>query len=339
MKELMFSTDPALRISSWGAEIAKITGRSAESVIGSSYSEVLPAILVDGKDALREAARLKEPLELKSHRFNCLFSGLTTDIRISPKLSLEKELEELVITLALTSTCAVEAKLNQSQQLINIGKIASSLAHGVRNPLNAIKGAVVYLNEKYADDPSLIEFMRIMEEEISRLETFISRFLSSSVSEADATDLDVNAVLNKVALMTSMQMQTRNIAPVYELGDTPLITIPSFHFEQTVLNVINNAVDAMGSGGKLVVRTYTANRNDDTFAVIEISDTGPGIIDVKRHPDAPQSTESGRGFGLFITCEILKHYHGHLEIDSKKGSGTTVKMSFPAYRPKVSAPC
>jgi two-component system nitrogen regulation sensor histidine kinase GlnL len=338
MTDLTFSTDPGLCIRSWGKEIANLTGRSAESVVGSRYHEVLPPFLLDGKDALGEAVRLRKPLLLKDYRINCLYSGLTADVRIAPHMSPANDVQELSVTLEPTANCAVFAKLSQSQQLIRIGRVASSLAHGVRNPLNAIKGAVVYLNEKYASDPSLTEFTKIMEEEISRLEMFISRFLSSSVPEGEGAATDVNALLNRISVLTTLQLKTRNIVPAYDLGDVPLISTPSFHVEQSVLNVVNNAIDAMGDGGQLLVRTYTAHREQAAFAVIEISDTGPGIADVTRHTVAPGSSDTGRGFGLFITCEILKHYHGHLDIDSKKGRGTTVRMSFPSSRSQAGTP-
>jgi two-component system nitrogen regulation sensor histidine kinase GlnL len=200
----------------------------------------------------------------------------------------------------------------------------------VRNPLNAIKGAVVYLREKYDYEEPLIEFTRIMEEEISRLENFISRFLSSSVSDTEVSETDINSLLKKIEIFTSLQIYTRNVQSLYELGGIPPITINSFHLEQAILNVINNAIDAMADGGQLKIRTFTEERSGRIFVVIAISDTGPGMSDKKIDDLSSENRESGRGFGLFITYEILKHYGGHLEIDSKKNMGTTIKLFIPS---------
>jgi two-component system nitrogen regulation sensor histidine kinase GlnL len=84
-----------------------------------------------------------------------------------------------------------------------------------------------------------------MEEEISRLENFISRFLTSSVSDTEVMETDINSLLKKIEIFTSLQIYTRNVQSLYELGSIPPITINSFHLEQAILNVINNAIDAM----------------------------------------------------------------------------------------------
>jgi two-component system nitrogen regulation sensor histidine kinase GlnL len=246
-----------------------------------------------------------------------------------PRKSKDGSVKQVKVTMLPFSTCSVANQLNQSQQLINIGKIASTLAHGVRNPLNALKGAVVYLSDKYSNEAPLIEFTRIMQEEISRLESFITKFLSSSVLDTELSAIDINALLSRMQVYTSLQLHTRNIQSSLDLGSLPPITINAFHLEQIILNVINNAVEAMKKGGLLKIRTFSEHRVDGMYAVIEISDTGPGIADRKDPAAAPGSGGTGRGFGLFITYEILKYYRGHLEIDSKKDIGTTLRIYLP----------
>ena len=230
------------------------------------------------------------------------------------------------------STCEMAQKLQQSQKLIDIGKIASTLAHGVRNPLNAIKGAVVYLSEKYSHEAPLVEFTKIMEDEISRLENFISKFLSSSVSDTEDKETDINSLLKKIEVFISLQIYTRNIRSLFEFGEIPPVIINSFHLEQAILNVINNAIDAMGNGGQLRISTSSEERDGKTYVVVSVADTGQGMTDRRIGELSSDKEDNGRGFGLFITYEILKHYHGHLEIDSKLHSGTTIKLFIPSRR-------
>jgi two-component system nitrogen regulation sensor histidine kinase GlnL len=330
MKEISFSTDKKLCICSWGKEVAEFTGQSSSHIIGNKYYEIFPRIFTDNKDALSEAIKNDKTLSLKGYSFNCLYGRIKADIRIKPIKSRNQKVDSVKVTISPHSTCEVATKLHQSQRLIDIGKIASTLAHGVRNPLNAIKGAVVYLREKYDYEEPLIEFTRIMEEEISRLENFISRFLSSSVSDTEVSETDINSLLKKIEIFTSLQIYTRNVQSLYELGSIPPITINTFHLEQAILNVINNAIDAMTGGGQLRIRTFTEERSGRIFVVIAISDTGPGMGDKRIDDLSSENSENGRGFGLFITYEILKHYGGHLEIDSKKNMGTTVKLFIPS---------
>jgi two-component system nitrogen regulation sensor histidine kinase GlnL len=336
MNELSFSTDNKLCIISWGEEIAQFTGNAPASALGNKYYDVLPLISFEGKDALAQAVRKKEAISLKDHRIACLFSHINSDIEIHPRKSSNGAVKRVDVTLDVSSVCSIVHQLNQSQQFINIGKTASALAHGVRNPLNAIKGAVVYLSEKYNHEEPLVEFTKIMQEEILRLESFITKFLSGSVADADmeASATDVNSMLKKIQVFTSLQMRTRNIQADFDLGKTMPTKISAFHLEQIILNVINNAIDAMKQGGRLRVRTFNEARSVDQYAVIEISDTGPGMADPKINGLAPRSGNAGRGFGLLIAYEMLKYYRGHIKIDSKKDMGTTVRLYTPGIDAK-----
>ncbi len=330
MKALSFHTDDKLCIRSWDKEIATFTGQPASQIVGNKYYEIFPRIFSDNKDALAEVIKKKKAISYKGYSFNCLYGCIKADIKISPvKSSDHKKIDSVKVLIYPYSTCSVAKKLHQSQKLIDIGKIASTLAHGVRNPLNAIKGAVVYLREKYEAEAPLIEFTKIMEDEISRLEDFISKFLSSSVSDTEDKETDINSLLRKIEIFTSLQIYTRNIQSLYEFGNIPPITINSFHLEQAILNVINNAIAAMDSGGRLKISTSTEERAGKIFVVVAISDTGPGIGDNALGEFPAERGVSGKGFGLFITYEILRHYGGHLEIDSKENAGTTIKLFIP----------
>jgi two-component system, NtrC family, nitrogen regulation sensor histidine kinase GlnL len=332
MKSLFFHTDSNLCISLWGDEIAQFTGKSSDTALGCKYYEVLPFISFEGKDALAEAVRTNNALSLRNYRIPCLFAHISADIEIIPLDSAYGNVNELKVTLVPASTCAVAHKLNQSQQLINIGKIASTLAHGVRNPLNAIKGAVVYLSEKCSNDAPLVEFTSIMQEEITRLEDFITNFLSSSVSDTDVKETDINSLLKKIEVFTSLQIYTQNIQSRFEYGNIPPILTNSFHLEHAILNVINNAIDAMRQGGSLSICSSTEERAGRIFAVVAISDTGQGIAEKGRRELPADQNGNGKGFGLFITHEILNHYDGHVEIDGKMNKGTTIKLFIPCHR-------
>jgi two-component system, NtrC family, nitrogen regulation sensor histidine kinase GlnL len=331
MNPLFFHTDSNLCISAWGEAIAQFTGKPPETALGNKYYEVLPLISLEGKDALAEAVRTNNALSLRKYHIPCLFAQITADIEIVPLDSEYGNVKEVKVTLYPATTCTVAHKLNQSQQLINIGKIASTLAHGVRNPLNAIKGGVVYLSEKCRNDAQLVEFTRIMEEEITRLENFITNFLSSSVSATDVKETDINSLLKKIEVFTSLQIYTQNIQSFYEYGNIPPILTNSFHLEQAILNVINNAIDAMHNGGLLKISSSTEERAGRIYVVVSISDSGQGLAEKNLGELQAGKNGNGKGFGLFITHEILNHYNGHVEIDSKKNMGTTIKLFIPCH--------
>lgn len=328
MKELCFSTDKQLNIRFWNGELARLAGKSTTDVAGMKYYEVVPRIFLKDRDAVSEVMKKRKPMTFKKYYFPCMAGGIHADITISPILSDSKKIDGAKVMMQPHTMCAVAEELNRSQRLIDIGKIASSLAHGVRNPLNAIKGAIVYIREKYRAEPTLVEFTAIMEEEISVLENFITRFLSSSISDEEISAIDINALLKKIEVVTALQMHTRNIQYVYELDSVPPVFVNPFHLEQAILNIMNNAIEAIQTTGKLNVKTGTASRNGSVFAVIEIRDTGAGMLRTEIDT-LSTGAHRGRGFGLFITHEILKYYGGHLEISSNKDIGTTIKLLLP----------
>lgn len=332
MRTLSFSTDKAYRIRSWGKTLSEFTGRPAGETIGRKYFDILPRILLKSRDALAVAARSKRPVVLREYRFRCFYTNISSDISIVPGKDADGAVSKLAVSIRPRSACPLAEKLDQSQRLIDIGKVASTLAHGVRNPLNAIKGAVVYLGEKYSTEQPLAEFTQIMSEEISRLENFISRFLSSSVSATEAAPMDVNHLLKKIEVFTSLQAYAHNVTAVYDLGAVPMLTVNAFHLEQAVLNVVNNAIEAMDRGGRLTVRTLTETRDGALNVVIEVSDTGRGMKESKPR-DIETAAKTGKGFGLYLTYEILRYYGGHLEISSGKQSGTTVRLRLPVENP------
>ncbi|MEW6586956.1 MAG: ATP-binding protein [Nitrospirota bacterium] len=327
----IFCTDKELHITSWDEELVKLTGKKTSEAQGKKYFEVLPRIFSGDNDALSLVLEKNKALILRKYDFHCLLDHMSADIRINP-VRTAGMVKGVMVTLSDLSACSVARSLRYSQPFIDIGKTASTLAHGVRNPLNAIKGAVVYLSEKYAHEPSFGEFAKIMNEEISRLDKFISRFLSTSISDAGFTLTDINSLLKTLEAFTSFQAHASNIKSVYEFGDIPPLMASAFQLEQAILNVLNNAIDAMRSGGQLVVRTQTETLSSNEFAVIEISDTGSGIA--RRAMDVPSIPldSKGKGFGLFIAREILQYHGGHLEIKSKKGRGTSVRLYLPIKR-------
>lgn len=326
-----FSTDKDLCITDWSEDLARLTGKEASQVRGRKYFEVLPPIFSDGEDALSTVLREKKTLVVRNHIFGCILDHTDADIRISP-FRATGEVKAVRVTLSRLSPCPTATSFRTSQRFIDIGKNASTLAHGVRNPLNAIKGAVVYLSEKYASEPALVEFAKIMNEEITRLDNFISQFLSTSLSDAGFALTDINALMKRLQAFTSLQAQVRKIKPVYEYGEIPRAMANAFQIEQAVLSVLNNAMDAMPSGGRLTVKTSLKSHSGN-FVAIEISDTGPGMASKTAKSPSRTRLTKGKGFGLFITREVIQYHGGHIEIVSgNKGEGTTVRLYLPTGR-------
>jgi len=330
MKNLTFTVDRNLRIRSWTDDLKMLTGTDASHAVGKKYTDLFPPFLMHDKEAVGEVLKRRRTANLKQCHFRCLSRYREADIKIAPIRNSNGSGHHAQIVLVPSNPCSDGQESIDSQKLIAIGKIAATLAHGVRNPLNAIKGAVVYLRERYSHEKPMFEFMDILEAEISRLENFISRFLTTTTLDSDVSMVNVNKLIEKVKVLISLQTSTRDIRCEYVLGDIPQIEISSFHLEQALLNVINNSIEAMTSGGTITIRTALRTCPPASCIAIEISDTGAGLDLSPRPAVHDQRTRGqGRGFGLFLADEIIKFYKGHLKIHGEKGKGTTVTFLLP----------
>lgn len=329
MKELAFTVDRQLRIRSWSNDLETLTGAHAGHAIGKKYTDLFPRFVIQEKDAVTEVLKRRRTIRLKQRNFGCLSRHRQAEVKIAPVRDPDDSVRRVQIVLDPSDPCSIGQQLVDSQKLIAIGKIAATLAHGVRNPLNAIKGAVVYLRDRYSQEKTLFEFTEILEAEISRLENFLSRFLNTTTFDSDVSLVDVNELIRKIKVFISLQTHTRDIRCEYYLGEVHPVGISAFHLEQALLNVINNSLEAMGPGGTLTIRTALQS-STPSFVAIEISDTGTGFDLPARSlvPDRQKNGE-GRGYGLFIADEIVKYYKGQLKITGVKGKGTTVTFLLP----------
>jgi two-component system, NtrC family, nitrogen regulation sensor histidine kinase GlnL len=328
-ESLVFAVDKRLRITSWGKELEAASRNYNHEVKGIHLSKVMPLIYTKAKDHILSVFESGKPVKLSEQKIICFCGRKKADIHITPQKDLNGRVSNVNVKTMLRNDSKSIVRLKQSERLLNIGKVAATLAHGVRSPLNAIKGCVIYIRENYDNEKELVEFSKIMEEEISRLDHFISSFLSTSISDKGLKGVNINKVLKKIAILISLQAQSRNCRTVIDYGHIATVMINSFHLEHAILNVIDNAMEAMPLGGLLSIKTFMKSILGNKFVTVEISDTGCGMK-LKKHADVSVSSrKKGRGLGLFITREILQSNGGHLEITSDKGAGTTVKLFFP----------
>ncbi|MEZ4600264.1 MAG: HAMP domain-containing sensor histidine kinase [Syntrophotaleaceae bacterium] len=222
-------------------------------------------------------------------------------------------------------------RLHRSEEM---DKLVIMLSHGVRNPLNAIKGAVTYLRSRYHSDPELDEFTGIMTEEIARLERFISGFLATSFHDHSPVLLNINDLLKKIVVYTSLQAQAAGVEITLECASVVPLRFNAFQMEQAILNLLNNAIAVLEPGGWIRLSSGKVRRNERDFIFVEVADNGPGMpqekIEALYNPQSEPDRSRDRGFGLFITREVVYSCGGFLEVDSKEGSGTRIRLMLPA---------
>jgi two-component system, NtrC family, sensor histidine kinase HydH len=256
--------------------------------------------------------------------------------------------------------------MKERDRLAALGSMAAGLAHEVKNPLGAIKGAAQLLEELGAstpDDPTAREFVGIIIEEVNRLDRVVGSFLDYARPHAgNPIPVDMNAAVRRTVQILSSQITDGAIDVHLALSEPmPRTRIDPEKFRQVLMNLIKNAIQAMDGHGKITVSTSVrrsprarmpsyegappASRRsqvDDTDLVeIAVRDTGPGISPkVLRNLFIPFFTTKtqGTGLGLAISQSIVRNAGGVIEVHSQPGAGTTFTIVLPTAGDTLSTP-
>lgn len=260
----------------------------------------------------------------------------------------------------------IYARMKERDRLAALGSMAAGLAHEVKNPLGAIKGAAQLLEELgvgAADgDPQTKEFLGIILEETDRLNRVVGSFLDYARPHAgNPVPVDVNGAVRRTVQILSSQ-QAEGVDVKLELSDPlPRARIDPEKLRQVLLNLVHNAIHAMDGHGRVTVGTTHRRatrawasapnsersgslRGDDGGAeVVEISvhDTGPGISQkVLKNLFVPFFTtkEKGTGLGLAISQSIVQNAGGSIYVQSQTGMGTKFVISLPAADETLATP-
>jgi signal transduction histidine kinase len=229
----------------------------------------------------------------------------------------------------------IQSELIRSEKLISMGRLSAGVAHEIRNPLNAMKGAIIYLQRRKPGDPLIEEYTQLMLEEIERLDLFVTEFLyfaKQSAPKPVLTNLN-ELIQNTLTLFEERLRQKRIVVREHLEPALSSVYVDPHQMEQVLLNLVINAIDAMPQGGRLDVSSLMQGDGAKPKAVIRIRDSGIGIPEnqLQNVFDPFYSTkEGGTGLGLPISLGIVESHGGELRIQSVEGQGTEAVIELPA---------
>jgi two-component system sensor histidine kinase HydH len=233
----------------------------------------------------------------------------------------------------LTEVRALHREIERDRRLASVGRLAAGVAHEIRNPLSSIKGFATYFKQRYQDVPEDQQTANIMIQEVDRLNRVVSQLLEFarpvrvSLKPASFTNLVADSVklIQQQAQDKKITVNTTNSVKIDK------IKIDPDRFNQVLLNLYLNAIEAMEPGGKLQINISDGAENGGLS--IQISDTGNGIAaqDLSKIFDPYFTTKSsGTGLGLAIAHNIVEAMDGTIEVASEVGKGTTFRITIPS---------
>jgi two-component system sensor histidine kinase PilS (NtrC family) len=314
----IFTTDNEEKILIFNKAAEGITGLKKEIAQKKKMHEIFPFI----KD-ITEKNRAEGVIK-NNYRGDRIIG-----IALSPLiLSSGNKIGHIGIFQDITEIKKMEANIKQKEKWAAIGELSAHIAHEIRNPLASLKGSIEMLMENKVMTENKARLGKIALEEMDRLNKIITDFLSfSNLKPAEFKKFDLNKTLDDTTeLLKNTVMNNIDIKKSFK--GKLIINGDSNKLKQVFWNIGMNAIEAMPSGGELLV---AANKAED-FIEIFFKDSGAGIS----QEDAGRifypfftTKEKGTGLGLAIAYRIIEEHNGEISFQSKQGGGTTFRILIP----------
>jgi signal transduction histidine kinase len=235
----------------------------------------------------------------------------------------------MVLQLAVR---AIAARRGREVRLATLGRFAGQLAHDLKNPLAAMKGAVQFLAEEQRRGASLdphTRFIELLGAQVERMERSIAEYERLGRVEPTRAQLELNALVRDVLGLQALA-PPRGVDVRLELGaDLPALSADRDLLARALENLVRNALEAMADGGTLAVST--ASRGAGVALMIRDSGHGMDAATVDQAFDDFFTTKaSGSGLGLPFARRVAQAHGGELSLSSRRGRGTVVEIWLPS---------
>jgi PAS domain S-box-containing protein len=237
-----------------------------------------------------------------------------------------------VVIKDLTDTKRLEDEAKKNEKLSAMGELASGVAHEIRNPINAIGMIAQRLNKEFIPTSSQTEYndiTQLLRTEVNRVNKIITQFLNyAKPIELNLKPVELKPYFEEVFHLFEDQAKQKAIRFILQKDDSLNIKFDPDLIKQTLLNIIQNAFDAVNNGGEVILQYFKAKKD----FIIQVSDNGIGISpeQQKKIFDLYFTTKKdGNGLGLSISQKIISQHNGSISVSSKVNNGTTIKIILP----------
>jgi signal transduction histidine kinase len=234
-----------------------------------------------------------------------------------------------------------QTQLVQSAKLAAVGELAAGVAHEINNPLTSIIGFTRLLLEDVAANEQMHHDLEMIDREAARAREIVRRLLDfARTGEPVLTPVDLNALVEDAVMLVCTRSVRTKVAVEKDMAPLPPIMLDANQIKQVIVNLLNNAVQAMPDGGRLEVGTQLVEHKLDgvrcRVAAVCIRDSGVGILpeNMERIFDPFFTTKEvgqGTGLGLSVSHSIVEKHKGKIEVESAPGAGSTFTVFLPAH--------
>ena len=315
-----------------------ILGMPAEAALGKSVEELSPA-LTAAHHIVRRAAHGEQMLNVEvegelparpgEHRY--------WNVSYSPIFAEDGSVHAIACaTIEVTQQKRAELALLQAEKLAAVGRMASSIAHEINNPLESVVN-LIYLARKYAILPEVHDLLQTADQELRRVSMIATQTLRFHRQSTKPQAVRCSDLFATVLSIFEGRLRNSQIVVEQRLSDRPIVCFEA-DIRQVLANLIGNAIDAMPSGGRLLLRGREAvdYRTSRPGFLLTVADTGSGMDAATRARifEAFFTTKgfAGTGLGLWISAEIVQRHQGRLRARSSQQEGhrgTVISLFLP----------
>jgi signal transduction histidine kinase len=324
----------ALRDHNTTIPLVVLTGQDDAEVASAVIKLGAQDFLVKGsfeQDALARTLRHALERHQTQREQNELLARLAEANEQLSQLAKDEQAKSTALNAALVELKNSQEMQVRTEKLAAIGQLAASVSHELRNPLAAVRGATAYMRKRFDDGQSLVGDPRV-----GQLLSLVDRELNACMKIiSDLLDLARERPLvlapcplhmltdEAIELLPPHKITIKNRVPT----DLPMPSVDKDQFRQILVNLVQNAVEAMpGDKGEVVVLAETnAGESGDPVWRLSVQDDGPGIPpDVASRIFEPLFTTKakGTGLGLAIVSTVVKRHGGAIRVETEPGKGT-----------------
>src|SRR6184192_847363 len=333
--------DDAGRVRRANRSLASLLGAPIPGVIGRELVEALVGTsppLVDVLAAARGGDRV-QPIVLRSTTLGRAIR--VTAARIpAPGAGGTQDQSVVVLVEDVTDQQAMESHLIQSEKLAAVGQLVSGVAHELNNPLTSIAGLSEFLLEQKELGAKDRGHLRVIHEQAERAGRIVRNLLTfARKGPAEQARVDLNDVIQRTLMLMAHDLKLKDITVEKVLPATiPEVVGDRHALQQMVLNLLNNAAQAVADNKPGQRRLICINTSFDHRVRMRVSDSGPGIPDeVMPQLFTPFFTTKepgqGTGLGLSITYSIVEAHGGRISVERPPDGGAAFLVDLPPAPP------
>lgn len=336
----LITTDLDGNIFTFNSAASEITGFQAEDMTGKNIADMFGDITAEVEQSIEAAAAGDQLPRYEANLMTPDGFAVRIGYGISQLFSEDLVATGLIITFQdLTEIRSMEESIRRKDRLAAVGRVGAGLAHEIRNPLGAMRGAIQVLEANTPAESMQADLMGIILRESDRLNSIITNFLSYARPKVgNFTEIDVCEAIRET--MTLLR-HSPDVGPDHllleEVPQQPVfISADSTQVKQIFWNLARNSIQAMKEGGRLLIRLESMGRSRIRIIFEDNGDGMPPERVEQLFEPFSKSTSGGTGLGLSIVYQIIRDHNGTINVRSIEGEGTTITVELPAEnRPRT----